>query len=542
MKKQGFLLSSAILISSVIITKILGLIYKIPLTNILGGEGYGYYSVAYSVFMPVFSIAVSGITQAVAKLVSENCAFERYRNVRKIRRVALIFFSLMGIFFTVISFAVAYPVCVCIIKVPQTLWSVIAISPCIFIAAVMAVERGYYEGLRNMTPTAVSEVLESIFKIVFGLGFAFWASKNSERFFISGLPFVSACTVFGVTTANFLSGISVIIYHKVRGDGITKQMISGDSCTDRMRDLLGSILKISTPIAIASVITTLGSFIDTITISHSLRTAISRSPEYFMNKFGVSVSLDNLPNFIYGSFNGIALTVFGLVPSVTSIFGKSILPIISEEWAKEQKLKISQRINSLLFITSVSAFPCAMGIYTFCGEILKLLFPTKESEIIACGDCLKILCVGMIFLCLAMPLYSVIQIICNPEIAVRIMGISCIVKMFLNLILVAVPSLNIVGAAIATTISYGLIFLVSLYELINTCNLKIQFRKIFVKPFFSAFMCVMSARSCYDLLIIHTGFAFTLGISIIFGGIIYIFSLYLLSVLTKNELKSLVLK
>ncbi|MBQ8884683.1 MAG: oligosaccharide flippase family protein, partial [Oscillospiraceae bacterium] len=168
MKKQGFLLSSVILIIMVVITKILGLIYKIPLTNILGGEGFGYYSVAYSVFMPMFSISVSGITQAMSRLVSENAVFERYKNIRKIKRVSLIFFSLYGLGFTLLTVIIALPVCFYIVKEPSTLWSVIAISPCVFIGAIMSVLRGYYEGLRNMTPTAFTEILESVFKIVFG--------------------------------------------------------------------------------------------------------------------------------------------------------------------------------------------------------------------------------------------------------------------------------------------------------------------------------------------------------------------------------------
>ncbi|MBE6836535.1 MAG: polysaccharide biosynthesis protein [Ruminococcus sp.] len=542
MKKQGFLLSSLILIITVIITKILGLIYKIPLTNILGGEGFGYYSVAYSVFMPMFSISVSGITQSISRLVSENAIFERYKNVRKIKRVALLFFSLIGIAFTLLTVIIALPVCVYIVKEPSSIWSVIAISPCIFIGTQLSVLRGYYEGLRNMTPTAFTEVLESCFKIVFGLGLAFWGAENCDRFFIKGLPFVSACAISGVTIANLLSCMILIIYQKIKGDGITKQMINSDLSTDRMRDLLQAILKISMPIAIAFAITTLGGFIDTLTINHSIRNAIRNSPEYFSHKFGLTFSDESLPTFIYGSYTGLTLTIFGLIPSMVSIFGKSILPVISEDMARGYYNEVSKKINSVLFITALISIPSAMGIFTFSDEILTLLFPTKAMEILACRDSLKILCAGMVFLCMSSPIYSILQAISKPKVSVRIMLTACVVKMILNYYLVSIPRLNIAGAAVAATFSYGIILLMSVYELTKVAKVKISYRKIFVKPFFASFMCVMTAKSCFDLVTMHSNFVLSLVISVFLGVIIYIFSLYLLSVLTKNEIKWLFFK
>ena len=112
MKKQGFLLGSAILMASMLITKVLGLIYKIPLTNILGGEGMSYYSSAYSIFMPVFAVSVTGITTALSKIISENLSFKRYANAVKIKRCSMFFFTLSGIVFTGISLLVGYLICV----------------------------------------------------------------------------------------------------------------------------------------------------------------------------------------------------------------------------------------------------------------------------------------------------------------------------------------------------------------------------------------------------------------------------------------------
>lgn len=542
MKKQGFIFSSFILLGMVFVTKILGLIYKIPLTNILGGTGYGYISVAYSVFMPIFSIAVSGITTSVAKLVSENVAFERYKNAKKIRKTALTFFFVSGSILTLVCIALAYPICRYIVHSEGALWSVIAISPCILIGCILAVERGFYEGLRNMTPTAVTEIIESLFKIIAGLGLAVWASRNSDRFFIKGLPFVASMSVLGVSIANFISLLVMGIFKVSCRKAFTKEMLLKDSYTQPFREILGEILKISIPIAVAFCISTIGGLIDAVSITACLDRALEKNPEFFTQKIGPGIDISEIPNFIYGSYTGLALTVFGLVPSITSIFGKSILPIISEDFAKGQKVRISQKLSTLMLITSVIAFPSAMGIYNFSEEILQILFPLKSEEIVVCLDGLKILCFGMIFLCVANPLFAIIQAISKPFVSIKIMLYTSITRLILNVILVSNARFNIAGASISTSFCYILIFLMSVYELSKLIDFKFSIRKVFVIPFFASYFCVNLSKFIYHLLENYLSSLFCLGISVILAVILYIFSLNSLCSLTKNQVKSLILK
>lgn len=564
MKKQGFLLSSAILIGTVLITKILGLIYKIPLTNILGGTGMGYYSCAYAVFMPMFAISVSGISSAMARLVSENAAFERWKNVRKIKRVGMIFFSVIGIFFTLLTFALAYPICVYVVKQPAALWSVIAIAPSIIIGAVLSVERGYFEGLRNMNPTAISEIIEGIFKIVLGLGFAYKAMeiantsfltngtvfgiacKTAEEASLTGIPFVTAASILGVTAANAISCIWILVIYKFKGDGISKPMLDKDICTDRMRVLFKQLIRFVIPIAIASVITTLTSLVDLVTINQCLEAGIEKNYTHFLEKFSLAlpseITKSNLPNFIYGSYTGLAVTVFGLIPSLTSMFGKSILPAISESWAKNDKERVTRNIHAVLFATGLVAIPAGIGISIFSNEFLHLLFPSKQAEILVAYPVLEILSIGMIFLALSMPIFASLQAIGKAHVPVKIMLISCIVKVTLNIILVSIPEINIMGAGISTTAFYIIIFLWSLFSLIKTTSIKIDFTLLFLKPFFAAILCCGTAKLVYSFAASKLILPLSLGISVFLGVIIYIFSLGLLSVLNKNYLKSLFLK
>lgn len=559
MKKQSFIMGSAILIVSVFITKFLGMFYRIPLANLLGGTGMAYFSCAYSVFMPVFAIAVTGIPTAVARMVAENMALGRYRNVRKIRRVAMLSFCTVGGVLTVILILLSSPLCRYIVAEPLSRLSVIAISPCILIGVVTSVERGYYEGLCNMIPTAVSEIIEAVFKIVLGLGLAVLTSRYCENSFeqtstvfgrlcsdaeqarLEALPYIAAASILGVMLANLLSCIYTVICYKVCGDGITKQMLADDGSTMRMRQLLKKLTRLCVPIAIASVITTLTALVDLITINRCLSVAYTKSPTEFLSRLGSAITdkitPDMLPSFIYGSYAGLAVTVFGIVPSLTAMFGKSILPSVSQSRIKGDLTTLHRSIHGVMLLSSIVSVPSGIAISVFSDEILSLLYGGRTAEIAASRDALTAMGPGIMFLGIAVPLFSVLQAIRKPDAPVKIMLIGCIVKLLGNLIMIPVPKLNIVGAGISTTACYAVICFLAITEIKKETGIKFDASAIIIKPLLSAILCVETAYLFNKLACNMLEERICFAISIIIAVNIYILSLCLLSVLPKSEVK-----
>ena len=168
MKKQGFVKGSAILVGMVVVTKALGLLYKVPLANILGGTGMGYFSAAFSVFTPIFALAAAGIPSAMARLAAENAALGRYANLRRQKRVAMVIYTAAGL-----------AGCGGIVLLaqlgagqPEVKWALMCLAPSVVFCCVMNTERGYHEGLGNMLPTAFSEIGETLLRLVLGLGLA----------------------------------------------------------------------------------------------------------------------------------------------------------------------------------------------------------------------------------------------------------------------------------------------------------------------------------------------------------------------------------
>ena len=564
MKKQGFLLGSFILITSVIITKLIGLAFKVPLANILGGTGMGYFSCAYAIFMPVYAVCVTGLPSAVSRMVAENMAFERYANVRKIRRLAILGFAFIGLISTALIIAFATPFTKHIVGNEDSLPSVIAIAPCILFGAVLSVYRGYFEGMRNMFPTAISQIIESMIKLICGLGFAYFAllyfnnsfeqtgkvlgivCDNIEQAQHIALPYVAACAILGVTISSAIALLYMMIRFRFFGDGITKEMLKQDKDTDRRRVLLRQLMSIVIPIAIGSVVTNLTSLIDLGTIINLLKTSISENPEYynanFSNILNENFTLEMLPNFIYGSFTGLAITVFNLVPSLTNMFGKGVLPNLAEAWATSDTERITKNVNSVIGVTCLIAIPSGIGISVLSKPILNLLYSSRPDEVLAVWHSMGILGIGVIFLALSVPAFAMLQAIGRADLPVKIMLFGVVIKLIGNIALMTNPKINVSGAAISTTLCYLFICIVSLRALKKLTNARFDIKALYVVPSFSAILCGATAYLVNDVLSNKISGKISVLTAIVAGGLIYLLSLYLLDAIGGKKFRTLLLK
>ena len=217
MKKQNFLKGSIILMLSAIIAKALGAFFKIPLTNILGGVGMSYFSSAYSLFMPLYALTTTGLSSAVARMTAKNITLGMYKNIRKIRLTAHIIFSSVGLAGSTIIFFLAKPFSAYSAGNPDGWLAAAMISPAVLFGCITAVERGYYEGMSNMYPTALSQAAEGIVKVTAGLWLCGYVSQNSS-YFLEFFPDIhdvralsAAAGILGVT----LSSLGAVIFFMI---------------------------------------------------------------------------------------------------------------------------------------------------------------------------------------------------------------------------------------------------------------------------------------------------------------------------------------
>ncbi len=569
MKKQNFLQGSLVLLASAGIAKVIGAIFRIPLANMLGGVGMGYFSSAYGIFMTIYAVTVSGLPIAVAKFTSENLALGRISKLYKTKRISLAIFSLIGLVFTIFIGALAYPFCNIIGKNPEAYFSVIAIAPSVFLGCVVTVYRGYYEGLRNMNLTAISQVIEALFKLAFGLllcrtvfvlgenesvilvkiadflrHLSFGNGKNSAlnyNDFI--LPIASAAAIFGVTISSLASLIFVMIYdffHEKREGKIcskTENLDEKSSNKKIVRDLFSVVIAV----ALGALVTNLTSLIDLVTINFSLEKAIEKSPELFRRFLSEEVKVEDLPNFFFGSFIGLAVTVFNLIPSFTNMFGKGVIPDISKYQAISDEKNVKKSVMNVIFTTGFIAIPAGIGISLLAPKILNLLFRTRSLEVLSVTNSLKILGVGVIFLSLSSVLFSVLQALGEGELVVKIMVVGVISKLILNLVLVKIPEININGAAFSTTICYFIIFILTGIQTIRITNLNvIDVISMIFRMSLGGVLCGYTAVISENIFGFYWDSRFTLIFSVAIGIIFYVISLYLLGIITKSSVKLLI--
>jgi stage V sporulation protein B len=522
MKKQSFIYASAVLILSVIITKAIGAVFRIPLANLLGGVGMGYYAAAYGVFMPVYAVTAAGLPSAVAKIVAENAALGRYENLRKIKRTALLAFTGAGVIFT----ALAVPAAFLFTKLsdnPDALLAVLVILPSILFGSIACVLRGYYEGLRNMHPTAISQVIEALVKLALGLLLTVFVLKMPDEQFtalfggLSRLSVAAAAAVAGVTVSAACSVIFLAL-RSLKADELP--INTSEPPPESVKNILLPLMKTAVPIALGALVTNLTSLIDLSTTIPALKAAIANSITPFEPLIAAGIPENELAPFIFGSFTGLAVTVFTLIPSFTNMFGKSALPIISGTAADGNDRDTAESAGNVLYTVGLIAIPGGIGIAALSREILEFLFPARSLEAAVCAAPLAVLGIAVIFLCLSTAIFTVFQGIGKAHIPLFIMGLGVAVKLILNLVLVRIPSVGITGAAISTLVCYLLIYICSLLAYRKYIGSTRKIHSVLCTIALAGALCGIAAESAKTFLRVENQ-VLSLFVAISIGGIIY---------------------
>ncbi|MBC8585005.1 putative polysaccharide biosynthesis protein [Youxingia wuxianensis] len=555
-KKQGYLYGTVVLACAMVVVKLIGALFKIPLTNILGGVGMSYFNVAYDLYYPLYALFVSGLPIAVSKLVSENIAQRRYHNVKKILRLSSFVFVGVGLLGSVLMFAGAGWFSE-VVKNQQAKLAVMMLAPALFFGCVMAALRGYTQGMQNMTPTAMSQVVEAACKMIFGLALAYGITsyglrqfEESRRVFsitcdslqqaqLAVLPFAAAGAIFGVTLSTLCGSVYLLLRQRIKGDGISKEMLKSSPPSDTSRHLTKKLLEISIPVCVASVITNLTSFIDLISVMNRLSAAIVASPQTILQMYagaipqGIDTSM--LGSYLYGCYSGLAVPIYNLVPSLTTTISVSILPAVAGAWAAGNRKGLQDNVESSLRIASLIAFPVGIGIFSLSQPILSLLYFTKPMEVAVIAPALKIMGISAIFVALTLPINALLQAVGRADLPVKFLIIGGLIKLSLNYLLVAVPDINIQAAPIGTLVCYLFVMVAGLAVLIKTTGISFHFYRVIIKPLFGAVGCGLGAWAAYGLLSRAIDSKFSTLVAIGIGGIIFLIIILTSKTLTKMD-------
>lgn len=524
-RSQSLLSGAFILVVATVLVKVIGALFKIPLSMLIGEVGRGYFSTAYEIYTPLYSISMAGLPVAVSRLVAKERSLGHFRDVRMIRRVSARLFLMMGVLGTVLLMLVAYPYTKFIVKYVENVYCVLAIAPSIFFCCCMSTYRGYYEGMQNMLPTAISEVIEVVGKLIVGLGASYALLKSQLARFEAGqpvfgavretkedafaaiYPYAATTAVLGVTSGTVLGLVYLIIRHRLKGDGITKaQLLSSPKPADG-QTLAKIIVMTALPIAASSLVTNITNLIDAATIQARLQHAVEKAPDVIYSLYGaefdeMKVADSQIVKYIYGIYNEV-LDFKNLIPTITMTLGISAIPVLSAAWANQKRHSIKLAVESVIRVTMLISLPTGFGLAAVSYSLLDMFYPAATASI---GSTILAVygCTIFIF-AVSSPITSMLQAIGRTDIPLKSLVVGAVIKIVLNCILIGNPHININGAPIASIACYLVVVIINLYSIIKITEVKINFGSVFIKP------CICSAISAFVAFLTNLVFGKFLG-------------------------------
>lgn len=512
--KDSFLRGAIILAVAGILVKVMGAFFRIPLGNLIGSNGMGYYQAAYPVYTLFLTLATAGFPTALAKLVSEKSAIGDHRGANKIFKVAYVVLLITGLIsFSILFFGSNYIV-TNLMKNPGAHYAMLAIAPALLFVPAMSSYRGYFQGQRDMSKIAISQLIEQFFRVILGIGIAYYFMQNS------GPKMGAAGAIAGATIGSIASMVYLIIIYIREGKKRKAQIKASKKFKEEsIFKILSKILVVAVPITIGAAVMPLVNMVDNVIVTRRLMDG-----GYTLEQ---AVSL-------FGQLTGMAMAIVNLPTVITSAIGMSLVPSISESFALGRLEKARKETKSSIKITLLVVLPCAFGIASLAEPIMNLLYPAENGL----GSILFTVAPAIIFLGLIFSLNGILQGMGKPMIPVIALSIGMLFKIIISYSLTVIPEINVKGSGLGTVTAYAVASFIELYFVKKYMGVKFGKKEFIIKPLLTVSTMFASVKLSYTLIANILGLGNTIGtiISIVIGAIVYVFVLLGLGGISKDEM------
>lgn len=469
MKKKSFVYGAIILGLSSIICKILGAIFRLPLTNLIGANGIGIYQLVFPIFALFLVVSSSGIPVALSKIISKEYSKQNYKNIKIIFKNSLTITAILGLFFSILIFILAKPIAI-IQQNERLIICYYLLCPSVFLGTIISTFRGYFQGFEIMSYSGISQIIEQLFKLIFGLLFAY-------LLFPYGVVYGVAGAFIGVTLSELSAFIFLLIVFKRKKIDIDFSQNNDAILTNKTVKKL--IIKESLPITFAQIFMPIVSVIDSLIIVRLL------------NVIGFDFESAST---LYGLDAGVVNSLINL-PSVLCVsIAVSLMPSISSSYALQLTKSVKEKTQLSLKIVWYFTLPCALIYLIYSREICTFLYSNLGvfpiDQISVASTMIKISSLSIIYIALNQILTTILQAINHSYYPVITIIIASVVKISLTIILVLNKNFNIYGLVISDVISYGIAIVLNLNKLKKYINIRFKFKEIVLVPLIS--LCVLA--------------------------------------------------
>ena len=518
-KKANYLTGAAILAATVALTKVIGFVYKIPLFNILGDAGAGHFNVMYYIYNLLLTISTAGVPVALSRLISEARASSRPMQAKRYYSVGMMAFGAIGLVGSAVMFIFA-PELAGLMKDDQVVLGVRLLSPAVFFACVVSVLRGYAQGHNDMRPTAVSQIMEVVCKLVFGLAIAWYLKAMGYP-----VSVIAAGAIVGVTIGLFLAIPTLLVMR--RRIALRTPMTLNLDRPDSVGDTLGQILKVSIPITLSSSVLNIINLVDTSLVRGRLASGAGFSQEEV--------------DILYGVYSK-GMTLFTLPSSFITPIAVAVVPIIAAALVTREHGEARTTMESSMKLTNLLAMPAAVGLAVLSEPIFRVLFPGSNEN----GPMLlSMLGIASLFVCTYLITNGILQASGHEKLALLALPVGGVVKICVNYALVGRPEVNIAGAPIGTLCCYVLITVLNVIFMTVKLPERPNYLKITLRPLICALLmgtvawAVEGLGERFLLPVLGTGrfgSAVCLGLAILAALAVYAILIVLLKAVTKEDI------
>ena len=577
-KQNTFFGGAAILAAGILVVKLIGMFYKIPLVNIIGEQGTADFNNAYNIYAVLLTISTAGLPVAVSKLVSEANALGRRNQVRRTFRLALALFLTLGVLSFLIMFFKA-DLLAGMMHDSKAAAGIKALAPAVICVGCLAAFRGYSQGHSNMTPTSVSQIIEALCKLVVGLALAAWLIKAGQSADVA-----AAGAITGVTVGTIVALVYMVLAFLL---GRMQEPRLADDVPDESGTILRNILRIAIPITLSSSMVGIVTVIDSSLVQGQLQRVLLENQDSWALYAGfvdftdlktalaawqdtlavgvpatlatltaqvkadpqglntaaqaLQTALESISRTLYGNYGG-ALNIYNLPTSLMAAITASVIPAVSAALARHDRRGAVKITGSALRITALLAFPMGVGLFVLGGPIMRLLYPVLEIKL--AGPLLSTLGLATVFVCMMLVCNSVLQAHGFVNLPVIVMLVGGALKIFANYNLVAIPKVGIYGAPVGNILCFGLCLLLDLVIISRVIPNRPRYAPIFLKPLAASALMGGAAWAVYGLLakllggdeLGRTGNALAVLVAIGVAMVIYLVLIVALRAISRDDL------
>lgn len=530
-KSDNFIAQAGILAVAGIISRIIGLLYRSPLTEVIGELGMGYYQAAYSFYTIVLLISSYSIPSAISKVIAGKLARREYRNAHRIFLCAMGYVLVVGLAASLfLYFGAGF-------FVEKEAVGVLRIfAPTIFIYGILGVLRGYFQAHRTMVQTSCSQILEQIANAVVSIGAAYLLIKHfmesieipvdtagQVEHAVHGAMGSAMGTGVGVLVALlFMAGIYAL------NRGIFMKRIARDR--HKNVDSYGEILKMITAVVTPFILSTA-----VYNLSGSVNTAI------YTKIIPAVRELDSVAvSYTWGIFSGQALTISNIPIAFASAMAAAMVPSIAQSVAAEDMEGTKRKIGLSMKTTMLISIPCAVGLFVLAKPVTYLLFPRSEEVVSLAAKLLMTLALSVIFYALSTLNSSILQGLGKMNTPIINAGIALVVQTGAAVLLLLFTDVDVYAIAVANTLYSGLMCMLNQWAVYRACEYKQEWLKSFCLPLLAAVFMGGAAFVVYEALYLLTdSMRIAVIPAILIAVVVYFVALILLRGLDEEELRQM---